>query len=377
MPCSYAAFELRGPDFPAIVIPLIRRKYFDEVWLLVLVFLGSALDTPGASARVALIPHLARQADMPLERANSAFGAVPRFALLVGPPLAGVLVVAFGAADVLLLNAATFAVSAVLVALLVPSPEGSRQRGPAMEAPADDGDTGMRGYLGDIAEGVKFVRGVPLIFSLLLVFTLINLLDDPLVSVVLPVYAKTYWGSAVGLGLVIGAVGAGALAGTVAYGAVGHRLPRLPMLIVSLAASAGIELCALLATPPVAVTVAAFGVAGFLMGPFDPIASSVLQERVPQRMLGRVFSLTRALAVAGTPLGLALGGFLLEGLGLTTTLIALAGSYVAVTLVMLLSPALREMDAPPGDPEGEPAQKVRDAIHKAAARPRNDPGPRY
>ena len=30
LPDSYAAFELRGAGFPAIVIPPIRRKYFDE-----------------------------------------------------------------------------------------------------------------------------------------------------------------------------------------------------------------------------------------------------------------------------------------------------------------------------------------------------------
>ena len=31
LPDSYAAFELRGAGFPALVVPPIRRKYFDEV----------------------------------------------------------------------------------------------------------------------------------------------------------------------------------------------------------------------------------------------------------------------------------------------------------------------------------------------------------
>jgi hypothetical protein len=31
-PDSYPAFEPREADFPAIFIPPIRRKYFDEVW---------------------------------------------------------------------------------------------------------------------------------------------------------------------------------------------------------------------------------------------------------------------------------------------------------------------------------------------------------
>ena len=106
------------------------------------------------------------------------------------------------------------------------------------------------------------------------------------------------------------------------------------------------------------------------------IATTVLQERVPRRMLGRVFGLMRALAMAGTPLGLALGGFLVEGLGLTVALIALAGFYVAVTLIMLLSPALRQMDATPEARDSVLTQKASDAVHEAAAaRPRSDPGP--
>lgn len=349
------------------LVPLLYWVGALEFWsLVVLVFTGSALDTPGASARIALIPRLAEQAEMPLERANSAFGAIPRLALLIGPPLAGVLVVALGAAAVLLLDAATFAVSAILVALLVPSSEGSGRRVSVTEVPAGGqggSGRGYRRYLTELSEGVRFVRGVPLIFSLLLVFMMINLLDDPLVSVVLPVYAEAHWGSAAGLGIVIGAVGAGALAGTALYGTLGHRLPRLPVLVVSLAASAAIELCALLATLPVAATAVMFGVAGFLMGSFDPISSTVLQERVPQRMLGRVFGLTRALAMAGTPLGLALGGFLVEGLGLTAALIGLAGSYGAVTFGMLVSPALREMDVPLKDSRDRSAQKVPDSVN--------------
>ena len=90
-------------------------------------------------------------------------------------------------------------------------------------------------------------------------------------------------------------------------------------------AGGGLEYLTLLAMPPLAGAVAAFAVAGFLFGPLDPILSTVMQERTPEGMLGRVFGLMRALAMVGTPLGLALGGFLVEGLGLTASLICMAG----------------------------------------------------
>lgn len=299
---------------------------------------------------------------MPLERANSAFGAVPRLALLVGSPLAGVLIAAFGAANVLLLNAATFVVSAALVALLVPSPERPAQEILAGEAPRADRAADAPGYLAELSAGMRFVQGSPLVLSVLLVVTFVNLLDEPLVSVVLPVYAKNIWESAVGLGLVFGAVGAGALAGTATFGIFGHRLPRRTTFLVALLAGGGLQYCVLLAGPSLAVTVAAFALGGFLFGPLDPIFSTILQEHTPKEMLGRVFGLTRALVMGGTPLGVALGGFLVEGVGLTFTLVAMTGCFLMVTLGTFLNPTMREMDTlkdakteHPGEPSSEDA----------------------
>ena len=329
-------------------IPLLYLAGALEFWaLLVLVFLGAALDTPGHSARAAMVPALATQAGMPLERANAAFGAVPRLALLVGTPLAGALIAAFGAANVLLLDAATFAVSAALVALFVPSPGRRAEGGPATSEAAPEGHSGgVAGYFADLAEGARFVAKSPLVLSLVLAVTFVNLIDEPLVSVVLPVYAKTHWGSAVGLGLLLGAVGAGALAGTAAFGTFGRRLPRRPTFLVGILAGGGIEYAALLASPSLAVAVAAFAVGSFLFGPLDPIFSTVLQERAPEEMLGRLFGLSKALATAGAPLGLALGGFLVDGVGLTFTLAGMAGCSLALVLGMWLNPALRDMGAP-------------------------------
>jgi len=73
-----------------------------EFWqLLLLAFLGAVLDAPGLSARFAMLPELARSAGTPLERANSFDAAIPRLAQFLGPPLAGVLIFAFGATGVL------------------------------------------------------------------------------------------------------------------------------------------------------------------------------------------------------------------------------------------------------------------------------------
>ena len=71
-------------------IPLLYLAGVLAFWqLLVLVFLLSSLNTNGDSARLSLVPALARRATMPIERANSADWAIARLGPLGGAPLAG------------------------------------------------------------------------------------------------------------------------------------------------------------------------------------------------------------------------------------------------------------------------------------------------
>jgi MFS family permease len=129
-------------------IPLLFATGYLTFWLLlVLVFLGAVLDAPGMSARQAMIPELARSARMTTEGANSADSAVPRLAQFLGPPLAGVLITAFGAIGVLWLNAATFVLSAALVAAAIPTARSSAIGEPPTE--------GTRGYLDELLEGFE------------------------------------------------------------------------------------------------------------------------------------------------------------------------------------------------------------------------------
>jgi MFS family permease len=128
-------------------IPLLYRAGVLSFWqLLVLVFLLSSVNTPGDSARYALIPALAGRATMPIERANAADRAIARLAQVVGPLLAGVLITLLGAANVLFVDAATFAVSAALVAVGVPT---------ALSGHIRAGAQGRSNYLRELRE----VRG--------------------------------------------------------------------------------------------------------------------------------------------------------------------------------------------------------------------------
>jgi MFS family permease len=320
-------------------IPLLYGTIGLEFWqLLLLVFLGAFLDMPGITGRQSLVPDLSRMAGMPVERANSAYQAIERASFLVGPPLAGVLIALLGTSNVLLLDAATFAVSAAAIAVAVPRPVrtfAERTSG---------------GYLAELFEGLSFVRRDALILSIVVVAAVLNALDSPVFSVVLPVYADTNFGSAVALGTMIGGFGAGSLVGAVLFGAVGHRLPRRATLIAGWVL-VGLPFWALAAEPSLPLSVAALFVSGLAAGPLNPIIFTVVQERTPEEMRGRVIGALWAAALAATPLGMA-AGFALELVGLRLLLMGIAACYLVVTLGMLLNPALRQMSDPATDGPG-------------------------
>src|SRR5688500_12975185 len=90
-------------------IPLLFLTVGVQPWMLMaLVFLGALLDAPGTAARSSMLPDLATLSGTPIERAASVSQAVRRGAILVGAPLAGVLIVAIGTPGVLLLDAVSF-----------------------------------------------------------------------------------------------------------------------------------------------------------------------------------------------------------------------------------------------------------------------------
>src|SRR6185436_7995651 len=106
-----------------VTVALIPLLYFTiglEFWqLMLLVFFGALLDTPGNTARSALLPELAEMARMPIERATSLIHMIERGSRLVGAPLAGLLITWIGTENVLWLDAASFFVSAAIIGVVI------------------------------------------------------------------------------------------------------------------------------------------------------------------------------------------------------------------------------------------------------------------
>lgn len=326
------------------LIPLLFHTIGLEFWqLLALVFLGGLLDAPGETARSSLLPEAADAAGTSLERATSLEDGMMRAASLVGAPLAGVLISVIGATNVLWIDAGTFLLSAFLIWTRVPRTIRS--------------EAARSSYGRDFRDGLAFIRGRRLI--LLMVFTLAatNLLDAAIGAVVLPVYARRIFGSAIALGLVLGALGGGAVIGSLAYGAWGKRYSRRWIYVVGFVLIA-VQPWVYAAFPGLGIVMVMAAIAGIGTGPINPIVAAVLLEQVPSAMRGRVLGVVKAIAWIAVPLGVVTGGYLVEAAGLRSTLFVIGIAYVFALVGLAFNPAAADLERPAPQPVGSAPQQL-------------------
>jgi len=279
-------------------------------------------------------------ADVRMERASGIRSAIQQGAQLVGAPLGGVLVAAFGGTDALWLDAVSFLVSAGLVAGLVPRPH----RGPEHEA---------RGrFFSELADGLAFIWRRPLVRAVVLMVLLTNLIEAP-GSVVLAVFARDEYGSAADFGVMVGVLGGAALVGALVYSGVGHRLPRRSTFLVCFS---GVPLgyLGLALVPPFPVALAALAVGGFAAGPINPLLFTVMTEIVSVELRGRVFGAVRGGAWAAIPLGILVGGVAVAAIGAPATFLAMGVLLAIVVGYGFLNPTFRELDRSPREFSTDP-----------------------
>jgi MFS family permease len=299
--------------------------------LLGLVLLGALLDIPGLSARRVVLPELSARAGVRLERTNAAYESTSYLSLLLGPPLAGLLIALLSPSQVMWIDAATFVVSAIAVAYAIP---------PAIKVAEPSG-----GYLSDLVAGLRFLRRDPVLWALALTLTAGNLLTGPLFNVLLPVYIDAEFGRASALGASFAAVGAGSLLGAVVFGWIGHRLSRRSAWLVGFMASP-LAIWVLLLEPSLPLLIVVQAVIGVVTGGLNPLLVTIRHERIPLAMRGRVFGAFSAASVAAQPIGMVATGFAIEGIGFDATVLALAALAQLLGIALVFVPAVRRLNHP-------------------------------
>ena len=269
-------------------------------------------------------------------------------AQVVGPGLAGALIGAFRAPFAILLDALSFAASALFILAI-------HRQEPAPERPVDarGQHTGMRR---EMAEGLRYVLGHRYLRPIALCTGTANLFGTIALSILL-VYAVRelrMTAAAVGLAFSIGSLGA--LLG--AFGAT--RIARImgvgPTIVAysSIVGPAWLPLALVPAGASTAVLIGLLALAGFVGGisavVYNVNQVSLRQAITPERMQGRMNATMRWIVWGTIPIGGILGGALGTAIGLRETI--LVGAIgMSFAFVPVLFSAVRSVRVIPTAPE--------------------------
>jgi predicted MFS family arabinose efflux permease len=93
--------------------------------------------------------------------------------------------------------------------------------------------------------------------------------------------------------------------------------------------------------PPLPILIVSGFFLGLAWGPFTPLMSTLIQQRVPAEQHGRVFGVQTAVFYAAPPIGMVLSGLSVERFGVDSTYIGLALILSSTALLVLLTKSLR------------------------------------
>ncbi|HVR32727.1 MAG TPA: MFS transporter [Acidimicrobiia bacterium] len=248
------------------------------------------------NAAQTLMPALVPKAQ--LERANGRlWGAEMVMNSFVGPPIGGLLI---GLAFALpfYVDAATFAVSALLIGSL----SGTFRV-------AQDTATAQRSFRSDIVEGVKWLWRHRLLRVMAIVLGVMNAMFAMALATYVLFVQEILGLEAASFGVLLSAGAVGGVVGSVLASRVSSRVGPGASLFTSIALS-GLTFAVTGFTSSAVVVWAMFVVSSFAAVLWNVITVSLRQSIIPDRLLGRVNSVYRFFAWGMMPIGSVIGGVL-------------------------------------------------------------------
>jgi DHA3 family tetracycline resistance protein-like MFS transporter len=259
----------------------------------------------------------------------------PLGAQLAGPALGGLAVDTIGLGAAFLLDAGSFAVSAICLLAMSSRP---LVRDPAQAATS---------ALAEIGEGFRFVRSQTWLWGTLAAASVFLLVFYGPWEVLVPYVVKNDLGGDAGdVGLVYASAGLGAILAALVMGQ--RTLPRRHITVMYGSWTFG------------ALVLAAYGLAAdvwqaMLAGLFRGVGMTcgmiiwmtLMQTRVPRHLLGRVTSVDWFMSIGLVPISFALTGPVAESVGAQETLIGAGVLGAVVTAVFYFLPGMRDTESGP------------------------------
>jgi predicted MFS family arabinose efflux permease len=262
--------------------------------LLVIVFAIGGLFGPYFASQRVVLAEILGDDQAKVSGANAWLQGATRITMLLGPPLAGVLITLIGAPAVLVVDAATFLFALVVIALFVPG-------GKPVEATED-----AQGILA----GVRYLGRN----RLLLAWTVSMAVGDAAWNALfatLPFYAYTqYDGNAKIAGILLACFGVAAVAGNVVSFRVRRWMEPATLIAVFVLAQAA-PLWLLAGAGPAVWIAAALLLAGFANGIVNPSLHAFLTLIVPPAVRSQALTAVLAINQLAAPIGFLGAGVLL------------------------------------------------------------------
>ena len=263
-----------------------------------------------------------------LARANALISGTFSVSETAGPALGGLLVATLGVEAAFVLDAATYLVSAAfLVRIPLPRPE------------IGDG----AGFGRELRAGFGYLAGARIPLALVVGAFLTVLTINTTIPAEVFLARETFGAGDFGYGLLVGLFGGGMVLGSALIGALGENARLLPFYFLSLFAC----VLALVATglaPTFVLALLALTITGVANGVDNVATDTILQKRVPDDLLGRVFSVRFLSFGAGEALAYPLGGLIVDAAGPRFTYLFAGAATAAAGLFVLMIVASARSD---------------------------------
>lgn len=299
--------------------------------ILLIAVVGAIFDPAGYTARKTLLSDVAKKSDTDLDRLNGIHEGFMGTAWIFGPAIGAALISTVGSINSFWVSAGLFIVAALAILFLRVGDMGQESKQTALDA-GEKIDLRLR-------VGVKTLWNDKLLRTLSIALLILAAVYLPTEAIVLPAYFEGE-NNPSGLGLVISALAAGSAIGSFGYGWISKRMRRRTLIRCIMLGSA-ISIVPMAFLPPLPLLMAAGFLLGLAWGPYNPLVNTLVQQRIPAHLQGRVFGIQTAVFYVAPPLGMVLAGLSVENYGVNVTYAFLAGVLSITSILVLLTKSLR------------------------------------
>jgi MFS family permease len=312
--------------------PIVALTYgLSSFSILLIAVVGAIFDPAGYTARKTLLTDVAKASEIELDRLNGIHDGFMGISWILGPAVGAGLISTVGAINSFWVAGGLFIFAAITIAFLRVGNLGKEARDWA-EKMGEKSDRSLR-------VGFQVLWRDKLLRTLTIAILVIAAVYLPTETLVLPAYFEEQDNPA-GLGIVISALAAGSTIGSFGYGWISARMSRKNLVRATLIGTA-VSIVPMALLPPLPLFLLAAFLLGLSWGPFNPLETSLIQQRVPADQQGRVFGVQTAVFYTAPPLGMVLAGLSVESFGVSTTYVVLAAILSVTAILALLTKSLR------------------------------------